>query len=128
MNTDILRGKWTQIKGQVKQRWSKLTDDDIKYMEGNLQEAAGRLQERYGYAREQAEREWDEFVASATNANPAAGRQNDNPTARQNEPGRQSADANANRNQGAARPANPNPNPNVNRDTGRNEGVNQQGV
>lgn len=66
MNTDTLKGKWAEIKGQVRQRWARLTDDDVAFIEGNLQEAAGRLQKRYGYAREQAQREWDDFVRKAT--------------------------------------------------------------
>jgi uncharacterized protein YjbJ (UPF0337 family) len=66
MNTDIIKGKWMQIKGQVRQRWARLTDDDVAFIEGNLQEAAGRLQKRYGYARDQAQREWEDFVRKAT--------------------------------------------------------------
>jgi uncharacterized protein YjbJ (UPF0337 family) len=68
MNTDIVKGKWNQVKGQLKQRWARLTDDDITYIEGNLQEAGGRLQQRYGYTREQAQREWEEFVRTVTSS------------------------------------------------------------
>jgi len=66
MNSDELKGKWMQLKGGVKKQWAKLTDDDITYMEGNLQQAAGRLRERYGYTREQAEKEWNDFVGAST--------------------------------------------------------------
>ncbi len=66
MNRDVLKGKWTQIKGRVKQQWGKLTDDDMRQIEGNLDLAAGKLQERYGYAREQAEREWQQFCSRCT--------------------------------------------------------------
>lgn len=61
MNKDVMKGKWQQFKGRAKTKWAKLTDDDLKQIEGNLDVAAGRLQERYGYAQEQAEREWNEF-------------------------------------------------------------------
>ena len=61
MNRDVIQGKWQQWKGRVKRQWAKLTDDDLKQIEGNLDVATGKLQERYGYARDQAEREWDEF-------------------------------------------------------------------
>lgn len=59
MNQDVLKGKWKQIRGQMKQWWSKLTDDDLDGIEGNYDVLVGKLQERYGYAREQAEREID---------------------------------------------------------------------
>jgi uncharacterized protein YjbJ (UPF0337 family) len=62
MNADQLKGKWQQIKGEVKVQWGKLTDDDLDQIEGNVQKLAGRLQERYGYEREQAERDVDEFM------------------------------------------------------------------
>lgn len=61
MNSDIIKGKWGQLKGQVKQRWGKLTDDDLKRIEGNFDQASGVLQERYGHTRELAEREWKTF-------------------------------------------------------------------
>lgn len=64
MNKDTLKGKWHQIKGTVKQKWGKLTDDDMKQIEGNIETGAGRLQERYGYSREQAQREWEDFTRS----------------------------------------------------------------
>ncbi|MCA8953648.1 MAG: CsbD family protein [Planctomycetes bacterium] len=61
MNKDTLQGQWKQIKGRVKERWGRFTDDDLKQIEGNLDMAAGRIQERYGHTRERAEREWNEF-------------------------------------------------------------------
>jgi len=66
MNKDVIKGKWGQFKGRIKQQWGKLTDDDMRQIEGNLDEAAGKLQERYGYAREQAVKEWDEFCRRCT--------------------------------------------------------------
>jgi uncharacterized protein YjbJ (UPF0337 family) len=62
MNDDILKGKWNQLKGQVKERWGKLTDNDVARIEGNYDQFVGLLQERYGYDRERAEREVDEYV------------------------------------------------------------------
>ncbi|MEO6594913.1 MAG: CsbD family protein [Planctomycetota bacterium] len=61
MNNDIIKGKWQQLKGKVKARWGKLTDDDMTRIEGNAQQAAGRIQERYGIASDVAQREWDKF-------------------------------------------------------------------
>ena len=66
MNKDVIKGKWNQFKGRVKQQWGKLTDDDLQQIEGNLDLAAGKLQERYGYAREQAEQQWGEFCKRCT--------------------------------------------------------------
>lgn len=57
MNEDIAKGKWKKIRGQVKQWWGELTDDDLDRINGSMEELAGTLQERYGYAREEAERE-----------------------------------------------------------------------
>ncbi|MHB0856828.1 MAG: CsbD family protein [Anaerolineae bacterium] len=63
MNKDILKGKWNQFKGQVKQRWGDLTDDDLDKIEGRRDELVGKIQEKYGYTRERAEREVDSFIA-----------------------------------------------------------------
>ena len=59
MNTDIFEGKWKQLKGKVKSRWGKLTDDDLDV--GHSQYLAGKLQERYGLTKEKAEEEIAEF-------------------------------------------------------------------
>ena len=61
MNEDILQGKWAQLKGRVKEQWGKLTDDEIDELEGKSEILAGKLQERYGWNQEQAEREVREF-------------------------------------------------------------------
>jgi uncharacterized protein YjbJ (UPF0337 family) len=66
MNADQFEGKWKQLKGAVKQRWAKLTDDDVAMLSGKKDELIGRLQERYGITREQAEREADEWAQAAT--------------------------------------------------------------
>jgi uncharacterized protein YjbJ (UPF0337 family) len=62
MNTDVLKGKWAQMKGEAKVQWGKLTDDDIDQIEGNAQKLVGKVQERYGWERERAEREVDEWI------------------------------------------------------------------
>ncbi len=64
MNWDQVEGKWKEYKGQIKQKWNKLTDDDIGQMSGKKDELMGRLQKTYGYTQEQAEREVDEFSQS----------------------------------------------------------------
>ncbi len=69
MNTDMLKGDWTNLKGKIKEKWGKLTDDDLTVIEGKRDQIAGKLQERYGYAKEQAQKELDEFckVSSCNN-------------------------------------------------------------
>jgi uncharacterized protein YjbJ (UPF0337 family) len=64
MNSDIIQGNWTQLKGKVQQQWGKLTDDDLDRIEGRRKELVGIVQERYGYAREQAEKEVESFLKS----------------------------------------------------------------
>ncbi len=64
MNTDTLAGNWKQLKGKVKERWGKFTDDDVKVIEGRKDQLIGRLQERYGYTREEAEREANDFCSN----------------------------------------------------------------
>lgn len=66
MNSDELAGKWKQVKGTVKQKWGKLTDDDVNVINGNRDQLVGKLQERYGIAREQAEKEASEWEHSST--------------------------------------------------------------
>ncbi|KAA8921225.1 MULTISPECIES: CsbD family protein [Gammaproteobacteria] len=61
MNKDIIAGKWTQLKGKIKAQWGDLTDDDFDVAEGNTQYLAGKLQERYGWARDRAEKEVHAF-------------------------------------------------------------------
>lgn len=61
MNKDILKGKWKQVTGEVKSRWGKLTDDDIQTLDGEREKLVGKLQERYGLARDAAEKQVSEF-------------------------------------------------------------------
>ncbi|WP_112323561.1 CsbD family protein [Oceanibium sediminis] len=62
MNTDELKGKWNQLKGSAKQKWGELTNDELDQIEGNQDKLVGRIQERYGKAREEAEREVKEWL------------------------------------------------------------------
>jgi uncharacterized protein YjbJ (UPF0337 family) len=62
MNWDQVQGKWKQYKGQAKEKWGKLTDDDLDVVDGKRQQLVGRIQERYGIAKDAAEQQADEFV------------------------------------------------------------------
>lgn len=62
MNSDRIAGNWKQITGKVKEQWGRLTDDDITVVEGKRDQLVGRIQERYGIAKEKAEeqvRDWE---------------------------------------------------------------------
>jgi uncharacterized protein YjbJ (UPF0337 family) len=63
MNRDTLKGQWRQLQGSIKKRWAKLTDDELTEIDGNFDTLVGRIQERYGYRKEQAERELNDFLA-----------------------------------------------------------------
>jgi uncharacterized protein YjbJ (UPF0337 family) len=62
MNWDRVEGNWKEFKGSVQQKWGKLTKDDLDVVEGKRTELIGRLQQRYGYARDQAEKEVDTWL------------------------------------------------------------------
>lgn len=62
MNWDSLEGKWNQVKGSLRSKWGKLTDDDVNLIAGKRDTLIGRLQERYGLARDKAERQVDEWI------------------------------------------------------------------
>jgi uncharacterized protein YjbJ (UPF0337 family) len=62
MDANILKGKWKQMVGDMKRKWSDLTDDDWKHVEGDRDKFVGKLQERYGYAKDRAGAEVDEFL------------------------------------------------------------------
>jgi uncharacterized protein YjbJ (UPF0337 family) len=65
MNSDQMEGKWKQLKGSVREKWGKLTDDDLEVIAGNKDKLLGKLQERYGITREEAEKQSDAWVKSA---------------------------------------------------------------
>ena len=62
---DILQGKWHEFKGKVKGQWGKLTDDDVAKLTGKQEELAGLLQQRYGYAKAQADTEINKWLSDA---------------------------------------------------------------
>jgi uncharacterized protein YjbJ (UPF0337 family) len=61
MNWDQIKGNWAVFKGKAKSQWGKLTDDDLTLIEGKRDQLAGKLQQRYGYAKEEVEKRIDEF-------------------------------------------------------------------
>jgi len=62
MDANILKGKWLQLKGSIREKWGQLTDDDVDRVEGSTERLVGVIQERYGYAKEKAEDEVDAFL------------------------------------------------------------------
>ncbi len=61
MNQDRIAGQWKQLSGKIKEKWGKLTDDDLKRANGNGEYLAGKIQERYGIARDAADKQVKEF-------------------------------------------------------------------
>lgn len=57
MNREQFEGSWHQLKGKIKEKWGKLTDDDIAVINGKYEQFIGKLQQKYGYSKEQAEKE-----------------------------------------------------------------------
>lgn len=64
MNKDIFQGKWHEMKGKVKEKWGKLTDDDLKAIDGKTENLLGKLQKNYGFAKDRAEKEINDFEKS----------------------------------------------------------------
>lgn len=64
MNWDQIHGNWKQLTGRIKEKWGKLTDDDLTVIAGKRDQLAGLLEKRYGYAKEKAEKELDEFMSA----------------------------------------------------------------
>jgi uncharacterized protein YjbJ (UPF0337 family) len=61
MNSDRIEGVWKQVKGHMREKWGKLTDNDWEQIAGKKAQLIGRLQERYGYTRAQAERDFEDW-------------------------------------------------------------------
>jgi len=66
MNKDTIQGQWKELKGKVKSKWGRLTDDHLTEVEGDTERLAGALQKQYGYTKERARREVNEFFDSNT--------------------------------------------------------------
>lgn len=64
MTQDMLRGAWKELRGNVKKQWGKLTDDDMMEIDGNKDILIGKLQQRYGYSRAQAEKDYETWMTS----------------------------------------------------------------
>lgn len=62
MYEDVLKGRWKEIKGGVKEKWGKITDDELAAVEGKREKLLGLLQRKYGYAEDRAEQEYNEFI------------------------------------------------------------------
>ena len=61
MNTEQMKGKWMQVKGEIKKQWGKLTDDELDRIAGEKDKLVGKLQEKYGITKEEAERQVRDF-------------------------------------------------------------------
>ena len=64
MNWDIAKGQWKQFRGQVKEQWGNLTDDDLDQIDGKREQLLGAVQKRYGIAKDEAERQINKFESS----------------------------------------------------------------
>ena len=64
MNNDIAQGNWNEIKGKIRAKWGKLTDNEVETLKGNLEQLTSKIQQTYGYAKEKAESEYQEFKQS----------------------------------------------------------------
>lgn len=62
MNSDTWGGQWHELKGKIKETFGKLTDDDMQQIQGSSEQAVGVLQTRYGYTKDQAQQEWENFA------------------------------------------------------------------
>ena len=65
MNQDVFEGKWKEMRGQVKEWWGKLTDDDLERVDGKADQLIGLLQQKYGYTKEHAEKEFNRRLEAA---------------------------------------------------------------
>jgi uncharacterized protein YjbJ (UPF0337 family) len=68
MNWDRIKGNWKQVTGKAKEQWGKLTDNDLEVIAGHRDQLAGKIQERYGVAKDEAERQLAEWERKATDS------------------------------------------------------------
>lgn len=61
MNWDVIQGKWRQLKGEARKQWGKITDNEWDELGGHKDKFLGKLQERYGWSKDEAERRADEY-------------------------------------------------------------------
>lgn len=66
INVDVIQGRWKELRGKIKERWGKITDSDLDRIEGKREQLAGLLQQKYGFARDKAEHEIDQFLSWVT--------------------------------------------------------------
>jgi len=83
MNWEQIEGKWKQYSGRVREKWGNLTDSDLQVIAGRRDQLIGKIQERYGIAKEEAQRQVDDFFknfqddATASGKTSASGEQHD---------------------------------------------------
>jgi uncharacterized protein YjbJ (UPF0337 family) len=66
MNWDTIKGDWKQFKGKVKEKWGKLTDDDLNKIQGRRDQLAGAIQKTYGIAKDEAEKQVKDFETTCS--------------------------------------------------------------
>lgn len=64
MDNNVFKGKWKQLKGETQKQWGKLTNDDLDVINGEREKLVGKIQERYGFAKDRAEREYEDWAAT----------------------------------------------------------------
>jgi uncharacterized protein YjbJ (UPF0337 family) len=62
MNWDQIKGKWHEVKGSIRAKWGELTDDEVEQLDGNREKMVGTIQQKYGVAKEEAEKQVDEWA------------------------------------------------------------------
>ncbi len=70
MHEETLKGQWLQLKGKVREKWGKLTNDDLETIQGRTEQLVGRVQERYGVARAEAERQVKDWLSGLKEPTP----------------------------------------------------------
>jgi len=63
MNNDMIKGQWKQVSGTLKANWGKLTDDDLQEIDGSLEKFQGKMQEKYGMAKDEAQQEFEKLMS-----------------------------------------------------------------